>query len=160
MILPGQICLSINGSAHKMKKGTKTVILGIAVVAAVATGIFVWPCFNAMRTFYVEEQIHGTFFSLRSAIDKYTETNGRPPSSLNQLIPAFLAAIPTSKYAYKTEYVVVDTSNWVLNVHSQALKPERVYSWRTDWRFTEDERSRLLKVFHDIAVFREKVRSP
>lgn len=42
-----------------------------------------------------------------------------------------------------------------MNAHSTALKPNRIYSWRSDWNFTEQERVKLVKEFHSVAVFGE-----
>lgn len=53
------------------------------------------------------------------------------------------------------EYRVVENTNWILEAHSKALKPDQVYSWRSDWNLSPEEQARLLKRFHNLAVFKE-----
>ncbi len=130
-------------------------MLVAVAVPVLALAIVVWEVFQALHTFRVEDQIHGTFFPVSRAIEQYTDTHGAPPKTLEQLIPEFLVSIPASPYAYKMEYTLVDGSNWIMNVHSKALSPDRVYSWRSDWTFTDNEKVKLLKQFHNIAVFKE-----
>lgn len=138
-----------------MRKATKRVLF-VALGAVVAgAGIFAWGVFNAFRTFGVEDQIHGTFFPVSIAIGRFAESNGTPPKALDQLVPSFLPAIPTSPLVHRLEYTVVDGTNWIMNAYSTVLKPGRVYSWRSDWRFTDQEKANLLKEFHNVAVFRE-----
>ena len=102
-----------------------------------------------------EENIHNTFFPVTLAIESFTEKNGAPPKALDVLVPSFLDRLPTTPLVDKIEYKVLDGTNWILNAHSTALRPARVYSWRSNWNFTEQERGNLLKQFHNTAVFKE-----
>ncbi len=121
---------------------------------AVVVGMFAWVFFSALRTFGIEERIHGTFFPVSIAIEQFAETNGVPPESLADLVPAFLPSVPTSPLVDKLEYRVVGRTNWIMNAHSTVLKPARTYSWRSDRNFTAQERARLMKEFHNVAVFK------
>ena len=138
-----------------MKTGTKRILLGIAAVTIAVAGTLAWGVASALRTFGIEDRIHGTFFPVSIAIERFAEANGAPPESLASLVPDFLPSIPTSLLVDKLEYRVVDGTNWVMNAHSIVLKPFRTYSWRSDGRFTDQERSKLMKEFHNVAVFRE-----
>ena len=138
-----------------MKSGTKKILWGIAVVVVVGVAAVTWGFFSALRTFGIEDRIHGTFFPVSIAIEQFAETNRFPPQSLDALIPSFLSGIPTSPLVDKLEYRVIDGTNWIMNAHSSALKPARIYSWRSDWNFNEQERSKLIKEFHNAAVFKE-----
>lgn len=138
-----------------MKTGTKKILLSIAAVFIVIVGTLAWGFFSALHTFGIEDRIHGTFFPISIAIERFAETNGVPPESLANLVPDFLPSIPTSPLVDRLDYRVVDRTNWIMNAHSTALKPYRTYSWRSDWHFTDQERSKLMKEFHNVAVFRE-----
>jgi len=138
-----------------MKTGTKRILLGIAAIIIAVVGTLVWVFFSALRTFGIEDRIHGTFFPVSIAIERFAETNGIPPESLANLVPSFLPSIPTSSLVDNLEYRVVDRTNWIMNAHSTVLNPSRTYSWRSDWHFTDQERLKLMKEFHDAAVFRE-----
>jgi hypothetical protein len=138
-----------------MKTGTKRILLGVAAVLLAGFGAVVWDFFTALRTFRIEDQIHGTFFPVSMAIERFADTNGVPPQSLDSLIPDFLPNIPTSPLVDRLEYGVVGGTNWIMNAHSTVLKPARIYSWRSDLNFTEPERAKLIKKFHNVAVFKE-----
>jgi len=140
-----------------MKRGTKRIILGIAAILVAAAATIAWGFFSALRTFGIEDRIHGAFFPASIAIERFAETNGVPPKTLDDLVPSFLDHIPASPFVDKIEYRVVGGTNWIMNAHSTALKPARFYSWRSDWNFTEQERGKLLKKFHNVAVFKENV---
>jgi len=138
-----------------MKTGTKRILLVAAAVLIMGIGTVVWAFFTALRTFGIEDRIHGTFFPVGVAIDNFTQANGAPPRTLIELVPAFLPSIPTSPYIDKIEYKVVDGTNWIMNAHSKELKPWRTYSWRSNWTFSDEEKSRMLKQFHDITVLKD-----
>ena len=138
-----------------MKKVTKRILLTVAAVFLFVVGAIVYGFFMAFRTFSIEDQIHGTFFPVSQAIRHFTETSGRPPETLNELVPSFFVSIPTSPLVDKVEYHVVEGTNWIMNAHSKALNPARIYSWRSDWTFTDQEKTNLMKQFHNISVFRE-----
>lgn len=121
----------------------------------VVVGVLVWGFFSKLRTFGIEDRIHGTFFPVSIAVERFAETNGVPPAALSNLVPSFLPAIPTSPLVDRLEYQVVDTTNWIMNAHSTVLRPARTYSWRSDWRFTDQERAKLMKEFHNVAVFKD-----
>lgn len=138
-----------------MKTVTKRILLGVTVIALAAVATVVWGFFSALRAFGIEDQIHDTFFPVSMAIERFAETNGVPPKSLDGLVPSFMPSVPTSPLVDKLEYRVVGGSNWIMNAHSVALKPARIYSWRSDWNFSEQERAKLMKEFHNVAVFKE-----
>jgi len=121
----------------------------------VVFALFAWTFFSTLRTFSIEDQIHGTFFPVSMAIERFTETNGIPPESLASLVPSFLLAIPTSPLVDKLEYRVVNRTNWIMDAHSTVLKPSRTYSWRSDWNLTEQEKKKLIKEFHNVTVFKD-----
>jgi hypothetical protein len=139
----------------KMKRGTKRIIIGIAAILVVAAVTIAWGFFSALRTFGIEDRIHGAFFPASIAIERFAETNGVPPKTLDDLVPTFLDHIPTSPFVDKIEYRVVGGTNWIMNAHSTALKPARVYSWRSDRNLTQQEKEKLLKEIHNVAVFKE-----
>ena len=138
-----------------MKPETKRILYAVATVLVLSAGTVVWGFFKGLRTFVVEDKIHGTFFPVSVAIDRFAETNGVPPKTLDQLVPSFLVSIPTSPLVDKLDYRVVGESNWIMNVHSRELKPWRTYSWRSNWTFSDEEKSRMLKQFHDITVLKD-----
>ena len=138
-----------------MKKGTKRILFGAVVIIVVGVVTIGWGFFSALRIFGVEDRIHGTFFPVGVAIDNFTQANGAPPRTLMELVPAFLPSIPTSPYIDKIEYKVVDGSNWIMNAHSKELKPWRTYAWRSNWIFSDEEKSRMLKQFHDVTVLKD-----
>ena len=138
-----------------MKKSFKGVLLIALAVVIAGAATFVWGFWNSLRIFGIEDQIHGAFYPVSMAIERYAETNGTPPETLDQLVPILLPNIPTSPLVYKLEYTVVDETNWIMNAYSTALKPDRIYSWRSDWRFTDQEKVNLIKEFHNVAVFKE-----
>jgi hypothetical protein len=138
-----------------MKTVTKRILLTVAVVFLLGVGTLVYGFFMSLRTFGIEDRIHGKFYPVSQAIDHFTETSGRPPGTLNELVPAFLVSIPTSPLVDKVEYRVVEGTNWIMNAHSRALNPARIYSWRSHWNFTDQEKTNLMKQFHNISVFRE-----
>lgn len=142
-------------STREMRTGTKRILLGVAATLLVVVGIVVCVFFSALRTFGIEDQIHGTFFPVSMAIERFTATNGVPPSSLDSLVPSFLPSIPTWPLVDRLEYRVLAGTNWIMNAQSTVLKPNRVYSWRSDWNVTEQEGVKLMKEFHNVAVFRE-----
>lgn len=151
--------LLIDGSAREMNKGIKRLCLTILAVFIMVLIVGIVTIgrgfFSALRTFGVEDRIHGTFFPVCVAIDNFAQTNGVPPQSLIELVPAFLPCIPTSPYIDKIEYKVVDGSNWIMNAHSKELKPWRIYSWRSNWIFSDEEKSRMLKQFHNLTVLKD-----
>ena len=138
-----------------MRKSAKGVLLVALAVVIAGVTTFVWGFWKALRTFGIEDQIHGAFYPVSMAIERYAETNGIPPETLGQLVPIFLPTIPTSPLVYKLEYTVVDETNWIMNAYSTALKPDRIYSWRSDCRFTDQEKVNLMKEFHNVAVFKK-----
>ena len=138
-----------------MKKTVKRILLVALAVVIAGVATFVWGFWKALRTFGIEDQIHGAFYPVSMAIERFAETNGTPPETLDQLVPIFLPTIPTSPLVYKLEYTVVDKTNWIMNAYSTALKPDRIYSWRSDWRFTDQEKVNLMKEFHNVAVFKK-----
>lgn len=133
----------------------KRILLVLAAVITAVVGTLAWGFFSGLRTFRIEDRIRGTYFPVSIAIECFADTNGVPPESLANLISTFLPSIPTSPLVDKLEYRVVDGTNWIMNAHSAALTPSRTYSWRSDWHFTDQERSELMKEFHNVAVFRE-----
>ena len=138
-----------------MNKKVKHVLLAVLVVLIAGVVTVGWGFFSALRTFGVEDRIHGTFFPVRTAIDRFSQANGTPPQALIELVPAFLPSIPTSPRIDRIEYKVVDGTNWILNAHSKELKPWRTYSWRSSWSLNDEEKSRMLKRFHDVTVLKD-----
>jgi len=134
----------------------KHVLLAVLVLLIAGLVTIGWGFFSALRTFGVEDRIHGTFFPVSVAIDSFAQTNGAPPQTLIELVPTFLASIPTSPYIDNLEYKVVDRTNWIMNAHSKELKPWRTYSWRSSYVFNAEEKSRMLKQFHDVTVLKDQ----
>ena len=138
-----------------MNIATKRIFYAGAAVLMGGVAIFAWGFFQGLRMFGIEDQIHGTFSPVSMAIERYAQQYGRPPTSLDRLVPEFLPGIPTSPLVDGLDYLVVDDSNWILNAHSTAIKPGRTYSWRSDWNLHDQEKAKLVKEYHRIAVFIE-----
>lgn len=137
-----------------MRTGTKITLFGVATVLLMGVSTVLWGFFSALRTFGIEDQIHGTFFPVSMAIERFAETNDVPPRALDSLVPSFLPCIPTSPLVDSLEYMVVDGTNWIMNAHSTVLKPARTYSWRSTSTFSDAEKLKMLKQFHNVTVLR------
>ena len=138
-----------------MKTIVKRALIITATIILVIVGTFVVTVHKALRQFGIEDQLHGTFTPVADAISRFVELNGTAPKSLEALVPSYLASVPTSPHADKVEYKVIDRTNWALNVHSRALQPARIYSWRTDQNLSATEKTNLLTQYHGIFVFKE-----
>jgi hypothetical protein len=147
----------MHGDKDSQLKAMKKRILMVALLVCImGVAIIARGLFKSYRIFEIEDRVHGTFFPVYTAIQRFTLTNGIPPSSLDQLVPSFLTSIPTSPYVWKLDYKPVDVSNWIMNAHSKALQPARIYSWRSDWTVNDTERTNVLKIYHNIAVLKEQ----
>jgi len=106
---------------------------------------------QAWHKFSVEDQIHDEFFPVTKALYDYQDAHKSPATNLAQLVPAYIAQIPSSPLADSVEYSVMDGGNaWQLSIHSRALSPPRLYCCRSSNQFTPEEKRRILIQYHHI----------
>ena len=134
------------------KRSTLFVVSGVVVLGLV---YFAIGATRYLQAFRVEDKIFHTYWPVTVAIEHYYQTNGVPPRALEQLVPSFIPSVPTSPYIYQLEYRVVGVTNFIMSGHSRTLEQPRIYTWRSDWAFSMEENARLIKQYHNIAVFRE-----
>jgi len=116
----------------------------IAVVTSFGVG---W--YDAWHRFAVEDEIHHTFFPLATALYKFEEQHGEPATSLVQLVPDYLPAIPVSRLVSSVDYSVLgDGKTWQLTMHSRALDVPRLYCCRSTQAYSEEEQRRILGRYH------------
>jgi hypothetical protein len=141
-----------------MPASRRTKIIVWVFVGALAVGIawFAHGFYRAWHKFASEDRFCGAFHPVITGIDQYHETTGTLPTNLTQLIPAYVAQIPTAPVADSVEYrVLSDGTNWQLTVHSRITGAPRVFVQRSSRQFTEDERRQSVTGFHGWVVFKE-----
>ncbi|MGC9940649.1 MAG: hypothetical protein ABSE48_02375 [Verrucomicrobiota bacterium] len=113
--------------------------------------LFAVNFYSHAHAFAVEDQIHGTFYPLAMALYDFELDHNSPAANLAQLVPQYIAHLPSSRYADSIKYTVIDSGNsWQLNIYSRALSEPRIYCCRSTQKFTEDEERRVLLRYHAI----------
>ena len=135
---------------------TKFIVWTIIGVFVIGIAWFAHGFYRAWHKFASEERICGAFHPVISAIDQFQETTGTLPTNLTQLIPAYVAQIPTTPVADSIDYrVMPDGTNWQLTVRSRITGAPHVFVQRSSHQFTDDEQRQSVTGFHGWVVFRE-----
>jgi hypothetical protein len=124
-------------------------LLGVAVGIVIPVYQHIRTSYQHIRTFLVEDSIHGTFFPVANALYAYQHDHGRPADSLAALVPKYIGAIPSSTLANSPNYEVLpDGRSWELVIRSRALSQPRLYICRSTQHFTPDETGRIILQYH------------
>jgi hypothetical protein len=135
---------------------TKIIIWTIVGAFAVGIAWFAHGFYRAWHKFASEERICGAFHPVMGAIDRFYERTGTLPTNLTQLVPTYVAQIPTTPVADSIDYrIMPDGTNWQLTVHSRITGAPRVFVQRSSRQFTKEERRQSVTGFHGWVVFRE-----
>ena len=76
---------------------------------------FLLPAFGSARTHYERKHIGLRAAALAMALNRYRAANGRWPADLNELVPAFIAAVPGDPFARgPLRYRADNAGGWVI----------------------------------------------
>ena len=126
-----------------------SIFLLVAVAVIAAGAVFTVSTYKRIHAFAVEDQIHGTFYPVAKALYDFEHDHSSPATNLTQLVPGYIAQLPSSHFAGSVEYSVIDGGKaWQLSIHSRALSEPRVYCCRSTQKFTADEEERVLLRYH------------
>ena len=142
-----------------MALGRRTKFLIWLILVAVASGV-AWighGFFSAFYRFATEDKISGTYLPVVMALYDFQSDAGVPATNLSQLVPRYLAKIPSAPVADSVTYRVLSNgTNREIRVHSCTLKPARVYVHRSGGVFTPEEERRKLTAFHGWVALKEE----
>ncbi len=128
--------------------------VGVILVVAILVGgaVAFISAAGRVRMLRNEERVHSTFMPVINALYAYSVDNANvPPNDLRQLVPRYLTMLPDSPQHSVCYEVMKDGTNWVLSV---SCCDQRFYIHRAGNRYTESERNRMTKFFHQTwAVF-------
>ncbi len=140
-----------------LSRRTKITVWALVAIVALGIAYFAYGFYCAWHRFASEERICGAFQPVFSALDRFQETTGKLPTNLTQLVPAYLAQIPSAPVADSIDYLVMsDGTNWQITVHSRITGPSRVYVQRSSRQFSDEERRETLGGFHGWEIFKER----
>ena len=136
----------------------RSIILSVAVVVIAVVAVFAVSFYKHIHAFAVEDQIHGAFYPVAKALYDFEHDHNSPATNLTQLVPGYIAQLPSSRFADSVDYSVIDGGKaWQLSIHSSALSQPRVYCCRSTQKFTADEEQRVLLRYHAVwTVLREQ----
>jgi hypothetical protein len=118
----------------------------IAVGAFVIFGFLV---ISRLRAFAVEDAIHGTFYPVVQAIDRYCGDQGCAPKDLHELSAYGLVAIPSSRYVSEVMFSGgQEKQQWRLTLVSDATGCRRLYVAEHGVPLTAAETKILIKRYH------------
>jgi len=121
-------------------------ILILAVVACLA-----WTIRSAWHRLKVEDRIHHSYLPVVLALTDFAQSNGAPAIVLQDLIPDHIDEIPTSPYADSVSYTMLEEPNaWEFAVQSTALRKRRIYSHRSNGKYTPEEENRIVLRYHGL----------
>jgi len=129
----------------------RSIFLSVAAVVIVAAALFAVSFYKHIHTFAVEDQIHGTFYPVAKALYDFEHDHNSPATNLTQLVPGYIAQLPSSRFADSVDYSVIDDGKaWQLSIHSRALSEPRIYCCRSTQKFTADEEQRVVLRYHSV----------
>jgi len=132
----------------------RKVLLRLALVAALCAGVVYagyigFQVIPAWRQFKAEDQIHGTYWAVISAVYAFAEKHDRPPARLAELVPTFIPSIPECELVRQVTYrVEADGKNWRIELCCDALGEPRIYCWRSRDEYTDEEKQREVRRYH------------
>ncbi|MDD2707893.1 MAG: hypothetical protein PHV34_07760 [Verrucomicrobiae bacterium] len=95
----------------------KKILIGILVVVVCAGTAFVAMIYMGLRRLGEEDRVPRDYTRVLQAICAYSDTNGVAPSSLKDLTPQFLPAIPAPRSGEMVFYKrMTDLTNWTFAV--------------------------------------------
>ena len=129
----------------------RSIFLLAAVVVIAAAAVFAVSTYKHIHAFVVEDRIHDAFFPVAAALYDFEHDHKSPATNLTQLVPGYIAQLPSSRFADSVDYSVIDAGKaWQLSIHSRALSEPRVYCCRSTQKFTADEEQRVLLRYHAV----------
>jgi hypothetical protein len=129
----------------------RSIFLLVAAVVVVAAAVFAVSFYKHIHTFAVEDQIHDTFYPVAKALYDFEHDHNSPATNLTQLVPGYIAQLPSSRFADSVDYSVINGGKaWQLSIHSGALSEPRIYCCRSTQKFTADEEQRVLLRYHAV----------
>jgi hypothetical protein len=136
----------------------RSIFLLVVVVVIAVGAVFAVSTYKRIHAFAVEDQIHGTFYPVAKALYDFEHDHNSPATNLTQLVPGYIAQLPSSRFADSVEYSVIDSGKaWQLSIYSRALSESRIYCCRSTQKFTADEERRVLLRYHAVwTVLREQ----
>jgi hypothetical protein len=141
-----------------LSRSTKIVLWSVVTSVALVVSVFAYGVYCAWDKFASEERICGAFQPVIGAIDHFAEAKGALPTNLVQLVPAYVAELPTSPVADSIDYrIMPGGTNWQLTVHSRVTGPRRIFIQRSSHQFTEEERRQSVSAFHGWVVFKDEL---
>ena len=108
--------------------------------------------YDAIAWFRIEGAIHHAFFPVVMAIDAYVRDEKVPPAQLSDLVPQYIAEIPTSKYSGAPSYRVLQEKNWEFFVDSDERGVARKYLSRSTGYYTKEEERHIILKYHGVWV--------
>lgn len=97
-------------------------VLAFVIVAVLYIGL------QHARDIAVEGSIHGSFYPVASALDKYCEDHEEAPEDLQELVPKYLKTIPENNYVSDVQYITnIGDSKWLLRLTSNSTGELRYY---------------------------------
>ena len=106
------------------------IALGLLCVASFCAIILGSRSFRRMK---LEDEIHHSFLPLLSALAKYEDIEGHAASSLEDVLPRYLGAIPSSPFVDAVKYTVATNDrSWEVSLTTRALGDRRFYVFRSN----------------------------
>jgi hypothetical protein len=128
----------------------------VTAVIAIAVAWFAYGYFSAWQRFASEDRFSGALDPVTSALHDFQQQTRSLPTNLAQLVPRYLAQIPSGPVVDSIDYqVLTGGTNWQLSVRSHVRGAQEFYVQRSSREFTPEEQRRSVTGFHGWLVFRE-----
>jgi hypothetical protein len=133
----------------------KKLIAWCSGVVAVGLAFEAGRSFNtAWHRFQVEDNITFSYRPIVHALEDYERDHGAIATNITQLVPRYLQALPSSRYAESIEYrALANGPLWEIRVFSRSTKPPRLYVYRAKGEFSAEEREKMHDMVHGWAIF-------
>ncbi len=129
----------------------RSIFLLVAAVVIAIGAVFTVSIYKRVHAFAVEDQIHGTFYPVAKALYDFEHDHNSPATNLTQLVPGYIAQLPSSRFADSVDYSVIDGGKaWQLSIHSRALSEPRIYCCRSTQKFSADEEQRVVLRYQSV----------
>jgi hypothetical protein len=130
-----------------VKRRITIAILAFGLAGAIYCGIV--TC-SAIWKFTVEDSIHGTFYPVIVALDKYCDDHGYAPEALRDLRPKYIKETPSSPYVSDIIYRRVPKEPaWRLTLVSRATISTRQYIAEDGLPLSAEERKVCIRKYHE-----------
>lgn len=132
-------------------------IVVIATLIWLTTAYLLFSAYRTYRMFQVTratDAVYSKMVSLPSALERYQQRFGSPPSNLERLIPEFLPSIPSSPGIDSVNYrTTPDGKHWELTLIGHSLGATRTYLVRPSWVSPMQGGAGFIGIFHGWTVY-------